>query len=359
MANTHTPTYDPLLRGAYPVGVRSVSFVDETSDRVLPTEVCYPAAASHAGADMDPARQDRFPLLEGGATVPQAAVRDAPAAGVSGAPVIVFSHGMAGHRRQSTFYTTHLASHGYMVLAPDHTGNTLADMAGVIAGGPEGIRAALEDSARDRRRDIPFLMDTFADVAPDLAAQTDPDRIGLSGHSFGGWTTVAVTSDDSRARCAVALAPPGTGEAHAIRVGDPYWDVDLAREGRVPTLILAAERDLLCPLPAIERLHAALGPGHDLLVLRDAAHFHFCDRALSIHQWYGGFLQNGGLGGLIQLTLAPVEELLEEAPAQDFVCGPALAHFDAHVRDNDDAKNWLRDSMCETLDTRGAHVLRV
>jgi len=29
-----------------------------------------------------------------------------------------------GHRRQSTFFCTHLASHGYVVAAADHTGNT-------------------------------------------------------------------------------------------------------------------------------------------------------------------------------------------------------------------------------------------
>jgi hypothetical protein len=36
----------------------------------------------------------------------------------------VFSHGYGAHRRQSTFFCTHLLSHGY-VVAMDHTGNTV------------------------------------------------------------------------------------------------------------------------------------------------------------------------------------------------------------------------------------------
>ena len=42
-------------------------------------------------------------------------------------PVLVFSHGWGGIRWQSAFLTEHLASHGYVVIAPDHTHNTFLD----------------------------------------------------------------------------------------------------------------------------------------------------------------------------------------------------------------------------------------
>jgi hypothetical protein len=40
-------------------------------------------------------------------------------------PVVLFSHGNMSFRYQSFFLTEHLARHGYVVVAPDHFGNTL------------------------------------------------------------------------------------------------------------------------------------------------------------------------------------------------------------------------------------------
>ncbi len=116
-------------RGEHPVGVRTVELHDPARDRALTVEVWYPADGALAGADRDPAQRDRYLLLPGFPPSYQHAVRDAaPAPGRR--PLIVFSHGLAGHRRQSTFYCTHLASHGYAVIAPDHAGNTFRDLMG-------------------------------------------------------------------------------------------------------------------------------------------------------------------------------------------------------------------------------------
>ena len=102
-------SYDPFARGALGVGVRTAQLVDrQRANRPLPMEVWYPADAPH---------------------VLQAAVRDA--AVLAGRyPLILFSHTSNGHRRQSTFLCTHLASHGYVVAGVDHTGNTAMDAAG-------------------------------------------------------------------------------------------------------------------------------------------------------------------------------------------------------------------------------------
>ena len=66
--------------------------------------------------------------------VSQCATRDAQAR--SGPhPLIVFSHGFGGERRQTTHLCTHWASHGYAVVAMDHVGNTAMDMIGAAMGG--------------------------------------------------------------------------------------------------------------------------------------------------------------------------------------------------------------------------------
>ena len=39
-------------------------------------------------------------------------------------PLVVYSHGSGGLRFIASDYTEAIASHGYIVAAPDHTGNT-------------------------------------------------------------------------------------------------------------------------------------------------------------------------------------------------------------------------------------------
>jgi predicted dienelactone hydrolase len=44
-------------------------------------------------------------------------------------PLVLYSHHSAGHRRAATFLCTHLASHGYVVAAPDHSQPVVAEPA--------------------------------------------------------------------------------------------------------------------------------------------------------------------------------------------------------------------------------------
>ena len=116
------------FRGPHPVGVSTLR--DERAARALHLEVWYTAAAHLAGRDEERAHHDRYEVLPGMPTSWQAALRDAPAADTPDPwPLVVFSHGFAGHRRQSSFLCTHLASHGFAVVGVDHRGNTLADLA--------------------------------------------------------------------------------------------------------------------------------------------------------------------------------------------------------------------------------------
>ena len=48
-------------------------------------------------------------------------------------PLVVFSHGYAGFRDQSTFLTAFLASWGFVVAAPDHYSRDLTE----VLGGPD------------------------------------------------------------------------------------------------------------------------------------------------------------------------------------------------------------------------------
>ncbi len=50
-------------------------------------------------------------------------------------------------------------------------------------------------------------------------AHVDPDRVGIVGHSFGGWTALAAPEVEPRIRAVVALGPGGKFQAEA---GDSF-----------------------------------------------------------------------------------------------------------------------------------------
>src|SRR5579871_5519930 len=112
--------YDPFLRGPYPAGVRTFQANDTARNRLYPCELWYPAAEQHAGQDLALETQDVFTVPLAGKQRRQMALREAQVR--PGAyPLVLFSHPSGAHRRAATFLCTHLASHGYVVAALDHS----------------------------------------------------------------------------------------------------------------------------------------------------------------------------------------------------------------------------------------------
>jgi len=225
--------WDPTELGPYEVGNRSYVFVDDTrwdpatnGDRTILTEVWYPAADEAAELPRDVLRNffgqwdeevlER--LAQEGATPEELAnfdretgsARDAPLHPVDGPfPIILFSHGLGGIRFQSYTLSEYIASHGFYVVAPDHTGSCLA------AALPDGVVEFREDlvpiSFDQRKHDLSFLIDVFAGLNafdPDgfFTGRIDIEQVGTLGHSFGGTCAVEVAKDDNRVRAAVNMA---------------------------------------------------------------------------------------------------------------------------------------------------------
>ena len=140
----------------------------------LPVQVWYPASAEGSG-----------PFMYGG-VVSGAATIDAPMDDTRSYPVVMFSHGNGGTRFQSYFLAEALAAHGYIVVAPDHVGNTFdnntADRVDIAVRRPKDIAAAFD-----------WLIDASNDSASPLFGRIDADAgYAMVGHSFGGFTTLAV-----------------------------------------------------------------------------------------------------------------------------------------------------------------------
>ncbi len=218
------PFGEPDLPGPFLVGNRSLYLEDETRElgcgegtRILLTEIWYPAAdgsdanAPNTTLDFFGDRWDEVAAAMGGGDgalieLPTGSYRDAPVHPDAPAmPIAVFSHGYLSSRFQSYSMAAYLASHGYLVVAPDHACNTMVTLTPdqVIPGEESDPMGALVQ----RRDDVVFLMDTFADAPPGfLEGRLDPDRVVLWGHSWGGVTILETLKVDSRPLAVLPIA---------------------------------------------------------------------------------------------------------------------------------------------------------
>jgi predicted dienelactone hydrolase len=251
------PTLDPGLPGPYPVGVTELT-IDRNSTttgqpRTLKTFVWYPA-------DKSTGTQPEDLMLKG---VIDAKLTDDNLP----LPIIMFSHGSGGMPYQSTYYTRHLASHGFVVIAPSHPGNTVADCF------PCTDTAALLDSYLNRPDDITFVLEALlarnADPGSLFYNALDASRVGMSGHSFGGLDTLRLAGSASRFSAALAMAPPAGRRLSLSGV-----------EIEVPTMIMGGGLDKITPLEEQKEYFDSIGtdgPPHFLLVFPLGGHLSYSD----------------------------------------------------------------------------------
>lgn len=108
------------------------------------------------------------------------AVRDLPA--LEGRfPLVLFSHGFASFRLQSTFLTTHLASWGFVVISPDYFERGLQSFGGTPPAPTRSDLAVAQLAVEAAER---------LDAGPGpLAGRIDTSRLFPVGHSAGGGTS--------------------------------------------------------------------------------------------------------------------------------------------------------------------------
>ena len=248
---------DPAERGPYPVGVTELVFERASTTtgqpRVLKTLVWYPAAESARNAEEHQSSKG---------------VVDAPlAATAEPLPIILFSHGSGGIPWQSTFLTPHLASHGFVVVAPPHPGNTAADCF------PCTDPAGMMDAFFNRPPDMLFVLDSMMALANDPSSMfyraLDAGRVGISGHSFGGLDTQELAANSSdRFIAALTMAPPAGDNIPAIMT-----DID------IPIMVMGGERDNVCPIEGQRAYFDALATDIDrfLVVFPRGGHLAYSD----------------------------------------------------------------------------------
>lgn len=283
-----------MTRGELAVGYQELELSYDAlaagGARTLPTKIWYPATAGGDAATY---------AVAGIVEIEANGVLDAPPVAPGGPyPLAVYSHGSGGEGLLAYPYAELFASHGWIVVAPNHVGNTALDS--VMDTSDPFPRNVI-----NRPADITAVIDWAAAGLPgDLEGQAMTDRVFLFGHSFGAYTTFAaggvdLDGDAVTADCTTGCEPymePGVPEALAADLGDPrivaiapqapalvpfFASGELAGLD-IPTMLMSARRDVTTT-DAVQSIPAweGLDDERDVWVeLPDGGHYSFvsvCD----------------------------------------------------------------------------------
>lgn len=362
---------DPSTLGPFPVGVRTVTFVDETREapggyegnRALTSEIWYPAVEDARLPDASDARGTKYVIYDSLpesqrenlspqdlGTLETIAVQDAaPRLDRGKFPVVFFSHGKGGIRMQSTFYTVLLASHGFIVVSPDHQGDTIYDL---LEAGDVDLTSTAEAYA-ERPLDIVFLMTEMDRLILDgtdaLSPVLDMQRIGVTGHSFGALTSMIVGGQNVGVDAVVAQAPAGIG------LVDGVTDVPLEEYG-IPVMIQSAGEDRILP-PDLnaQSLWDHMVVPRAWLQLDRAGHFTYSDLCI---------FDVAAIDAAIELDASNVLEdgcgpqNIPPELAFPLINNAAIGFFNQHLRDSTSSAAFITDARMEELAPGEGRILR-
>lgn len=346
----------PSLTGPYPVGVRTILLEDDTrmtpggsGPRLLKTEVWYPTVEAVRGqggaryglSDVLSPAAIAATKLASAVDIPTTAVRDAePRVGDGPFPVVFFSHGSNAVRIQSTYLTLDLASHGYVVIAPDHEGNTLSDL--LVEGEFDNSQTLAYFILRPD--DIRFVMEHFR-FLPDgdpLEGMMDFAKVGVAGHSFGAFTAmrVAALADKTHpVHMAIAQAPPSHGLTW-VGIEKPLAELT------IPVMIQAGAVDATIPIEDARSFWPNATQPKMELILDTAGHFTFSDLC-RLDQAIVQAVADIGVGDAFGDGCAPANISPEAAYAllRHFTIGG----FNAFLRDSPPTLDLLDEATAKAL----------
>ena len=210
-----------------------VLLYDQTRDREVTATFWYPIEGTNAGPEQ---------ASEEAALIP----------GERQFPLLILVHGIEDNAPGTWPYLApHLASHGYIVLAPS-TGSTFAT-AGDIVNHPG---------------DISFLIDAALgvnDAESMFANRIDTDKISLGGFSFGGLATYMTAYDpryqDPRIQAAMIMAGP-TNESAPVNT-------------KLTLFAIYGTKDPLVPYDTGLNMYEAANAPKYLLTLEGGGHLGF------------------------------------------------------------------------------------
>ena len=346
----------PKPTGPYAVGTRILHFEDASrpdpaftsGHRELMVQVWYPADASKAPLAVYRRAVETTWLSSYDAALTTHSRLDAPILRSSGAlPILLFNPAWQGQRTQNTFQTEELASHGYLVIAIDHTHNSepvafpngkifasseirdIEDFTGVNLDGQVEYGTA---EATTEAKDDSVVLDAFSAMNNDASSpwyrSLDLARVGALGHSFGGSVSVEAAFRDSRIQAALNMDGWIFGDLWQRNLDKPlmliYEDPYPPATKTIQAGLNSSDRDtrLITQLNVADMANVnrtLTQCGGYLLNILGTKHFNFSDRAL----------------------YSPVRRLTESGPiapyrAYEIINRYTLAFFDQALHHSDE-----------------------
>jgi dipeptidyl aminopeptidase/acylaminoacyl peptidase len=175
-----------------------------------------------------------------------------------------------------------LISRGYYIFQPNDRGS--------YGQGEAFTRANVKDFGRGDLRDMLAGVDAVEKIAP-----VDDTRLGLYGHSYGGWFSMWANTQTHRFKAFVAGAGIADWTSYYGQNGIDQWmipffgasvyddpavyraasPIEFIKNAKTPTLIYVGERDVECPAPqSLEYWHALkeLGTPAELYIYAGEGH---------------------------------------------------------------------------------------
>ena len=107
-------------------------------------------------------------------------------------PVVIISHGLSSSPESFEKYAQHLASYGFVVAVPQHPGSDEKQTQDLIDGYTRQL--FLQNEFIDRPQDISYILDELERRNEvEFEGRLDLKNVGIAGHSFGGYTALAVS----------------------------------------------------------------------------------------------------------------------------------------------------------------------
>lgn len=261
-----------------------------------------------------------------------------PKEGAGPFPIVVFSHGLGGSRDGYEYLGRHWAASGYVSVHVQHLGSDDSVWKNAQAGArSEALRKSGVDltNAINRPLDARFAIDEVLKLneskSSALKGRLDPQRIGIAGHSFGGYTALAVAGQkfvNARASKSLLHDPRVTA---AIQMSAPAFrnreDLDEAYGAiKIPVMHMTGTRDYvpIFPETTVEDRRLPFDHMHNA----ETCFVNFKD---GDHMIFAGAPR-----------LRP-EEREQDVKFQQLICAATTAFWDAYLKRSRTAKDWLHE----------------
>lgn len=249
-------------------------------------------------------------------------------------PVVVWSHGLGGSVDGASFISRFLASHGYVIVHVQHRGTDSSLWEGKEGHPWDIIRNTHipRSATLNRFYDVPFVLDHLPGLMekmPEVGEIADLSNMGMSGHSFGAMTTQVMAGQmfpdedqvlqrlyENRFKAGILYSPVPIAHLSDEDPSKLYGAIDMP-------LFHMTGTDDSSPVEGFDytkRLAVHEHSGHDdkyLLVMKDGDHMVF----------------NGSRGKL--------GDNPNRALHENIIKVNALSFWDAHLKDDDAAKEYL------------------